>query len=209
MNVLTFSSHSFIFSSRAYVFFCVVDTPLANLIKIARNTSPENKFLFNVNFFQVRKHLPLEGIFDSDDIMREFSVIPSSGTVTNFKPWNWYIINWIICTIRNVSKINTTLTEPSLLFNLCISEYIYLYDRTKRLASMSAAKYECRTSLALNCNMLSIFFPEGTSPKKAKRENAMHEKKIFNICKYCIWSQGTIFVHNCYMPRAHDTNCFI
>ncbi|KAJ7382142.1 Delphilin [Desmophyllum pertusum] len=48
---------------------------------------------------KVRKHLPLEGIFDSDDIMREFSVVPSSGA----------------------------------------------------------------------------------SPKKAKRENAMHEKKIFNI----------------------------
>lgn len=55
------------------------------------------------------------------------------------------------------NTINTTLTEPSLLFNLCISEYIYLYDRTKRLASMSVAKYKCRTSLALNCNMLSIF----------------------------------------------------
>lgn len=93
MNVLTFSSHSFILNSRAYVFFCVADTPLANLIKIARNTSPENIFLFNVIFYQVRKHLPLEGIFDSDDIMREFSVVPSSGTVTNFKPWNWYIIN--------------------------------------------------------------------------------------------------------------------
>lgn len=126
--MFSLSRHIRLSSVLEHMFSSVLLIPLwQTLITIARNTSPENKFLFNVIFYQVRKHLPLEGIFDSDDIMREFSVIPSSGTVTNFKPWNWYIINWIICTIRNVSKINTTLTEPSLLFNLCIRQNKFIY----------------------------------------------------------------------------------
>lgn len=92
--MFSLSRHIRLSSILEHMFSSVLLIPLwQTLITIARNTSPENIFLFNVIFYQVRKHLPLEGIFDSDDIMREFSVVPSSGTVTNFKPWNWYIIN--------------------------------------------------------------------------------------------------------------------
>lgn len=84
--MFSLSRHIRLSSILEHMFSSVLLIPLwQTLITIARNTSPENKFLFNVIFYQVRKHLPLEGIFDSDDIMREFSVVPSSGTVTNFK----------------------------------------------------------------------------------------------------------------------------
>ena len=41
---------------------------------------------------------------------------------------------------------------------------------------------------------MPVFFvlPKGTSRKKAKRENALAEKKIFNICKYCHYRWGVV-----------------
>ena len=36
--------------------------------------------LTDISIYQVRTHLPLEGLLDAEDIRKEFSVTPSAGT---------------------------------------------------------------------------------------------------------------------------------